>query len=123
MLQQAAASGAKKGGDEVLEGIYVVVTETGEVYVGQSNNIARRLMEHVASGKITKVAADLAERVEVLGGKLNRELTEQLEIRARGGIDNLANKVNPIGQARQHLLNELDNLGDLVARLSADGTM
>jgi RHS repeat-associated protein len=120
---RALADAVAKEGDDVTEGIYTVITAEGEVYVGQSGNITRRLLEHVASGKISEVEAALAERVEVLGGKLNRELAEQLTIKSKGGIENLANKVNPIGVARQHLLTEVDNLGDLFAQLRASGTM
>jgi hypothetical protein len=77
--------------------------------VGQSNNIDRRLSEHVASGKITQEAADAAARTEVLGGKTAREIAEQRRINELtngvGARDpGIANKVNPIGPKRQHLL-------------------
>ena len=36
----------------------------------------------------------------VTGGKLQREIAEQLLIDSKGGIDGLLNKVNPIGPKR-----------------------
>ena len=104
-----AARAAEKGSAHVTEGIYHVVTKEGLPYVGQSNNIERRLAEHVASGKITQEAADKALRTEVLGGKTAREVAEQRRINELtngvGARDpGIANKVNPIGPKRQHLL-------------------
>jgi hypothetical protein len=83
----------------VEEGTYVVKTAQGE-YVGQSGAISRRLQQHVASGKFTQAEVDAAERAMVTGGKLQREIAEQLLIDSKGGIDGLLNKVNPIGPKR-----------------------
>jgi hypothetical protein len=86
-----------------------VVTKEGLPYVGQSNNIDRRLAEHVRDGKITQEAADAARRTEVTGGKTAREVAEQRRINELtngvGASDpGIANKVNPIGPKRQHLM-------------------
>lgn len=43
----------------------------------------------------------------VLGNKLVREVAEQVRIDQLGGIGNLLNKVNPIGPARQALMDSL----------------
>jgi hypothetical protein len=86
-------------GAVVEEGTYVVKTAQGE-YVGQSGAISRRLQQHVASGKFTQADVDAAERAMVTGGKLQREIAEQLLIDSKGGIDGLLNKVNPIGPKR-----------------------
>ena len=83
----------------VEEGTYVVKTAQGE-YVGQSGAISRRLQQHVASGKFTQAEVAAAERAMVTGGKLQREIAEQLLIDSKGGIDGLLNKVNPIGPKR-----------------------
>jgi hypothetical protein len=63
----------------------------------------------VASGKITQEAADAAMRTEVQGGKTAREIAEQRRINEiTNGVGasspDIANKVNPIGPKRQHLL-------------------
>ena len=98
------ARGAEVAAHIAEEGIYDVVTSTGERYVGQSGNISRRLAEHVANNKITAEAAENAIRTEVKGSKTAREIAEQLKIDSYGGIDNLANKVNPIGRRRLDLI-------------------
>jgi RHS repeat-associated protein len=100
---------AVRAGREATEGIYEVVTKEGLPYVGQSNNIDRRLTEHVRDGKITQEAADAARRTEVTGGKTAREVAEQRRINELtngvGASDpGIANKVNPIGPKRQHLM-------------------
>jgi hypothetical protein len=89
----------KPAGALVEEGTYVVKTAQGE-YVGQSGAISRRLQQHVASGKFTQAEVNAAERAMVTGGKLQREIAEQLLIDSKGGIDGLLNKVNPIGPKR-----------------------
>ncbi|GAA3619405.1 DUF6531 domain-containing protein [Microlunatus ginsengisoli] len=87
----------------VNEGIYIVDSTDG-VYVGQSNDIDRRLSEHVNAGKFTQDEVDKAARQEVLGGKTQREISEQTMIDRLGGKDELLNKVNPIGPKRVHLM-------------------
>jgi hypothetical protein len=83
----------------IESGNYVVSTPAGE-YVGQSGSISARLEQHVASGKFTQAEVDAAQRFAVPGTKLDREIAEQLLIDSKGGIDNLLNKVNPIGPKR-----------------------
>jgi len=85
------------------EGIYVVRSEAG-TYVGQSGNITTRLGQHVAKDKFTQAEVDAAERIPVSGGKTAREIAEQLKIDELGGIENLVNKVNPIGARRFDLM-------------------
>ena len=92
-----AALTAAARGAAIVEGIYAVETVAGETYVGQSGNIAQRLAQHVDNGFITQGAADNATLYEVLGGKTSREVAEQGLIDFNGGVDNLANQVNPIG--------------------------
>jgi RHS repeat-associated protein len=87
----------------IESGNYVVSTPAGE-YVGQSGNISTRLEQHVASGKFTQAEVDAAQRFAVQGTKLDREIAEQLLIDSKGGIDNLLNKVNPIGPKRFGLM-------------------
>jgi hypothetical protein len=67
-------------------------------YVGQSGDITRRLGEHVGTGKFTQ--AEVAERYAVSRGKNAREVAERLKIDSLGGVDNLLNVRNPIGEAR-----------------------
>ncbi len=86
------------------QGIYEFLDKkAGKKYVGQSGDIPRRLQEHLRAGRLDPSDATLKTK-EVLGGKLAREIAEQQRINQLGGIDNLANKVNPIGPARQHLM-------------------
>ncbi|VXC24794.1 DUF6531 domain-containing protein [Nocardioides sp. AX2bis] len=90
-------------GPRPTEGIYVVDSVDG-VYVGQSNDIDRRFAEHVRDGKFTPAEVGNAARQEVLGGKTSREVAEQQMVDRLGGVDNLLNRVNPIGPARFHLM-------------------
>ena len=62
------------------------------------------MSEHVRSGKFTQIEADAAERFAVAGGKTQREIAEQMLIDQKGGIDQLLNKVNPIGAKRFDLM-------------------
>jgi len=83
------------------EGIYVFMTTTGKTYVGQSVDVARRLAEHVNAGRLASAAT--ATIINVTGGKMSREIAEQMLINSLGGVRPggiLANKVNPIGLAR-----------------------
>jgi RHS repeat-associated protein len=89
---------------EAESGIYQVITKTGETYVGQSETIAARLVQHIESGKITEEAAAAAWRWAVPGGKISREIAEQVRLSELGGVQNLANVRNPIGEARATLL-------------------
>lgn len=93
---------AAKGGTQAVEGIYEFTAASGKTYIGQSGNIAARLEQHIASGKL--LPGTSVKTTEVLGGKTAREIAEQLRINSLGGIKNLENIRNPIGPARQHLL-------------------
>ena len=101
----------------VTEGIYQVVAKSGLTYVGQSSNIAARLAQHVASGKITQEAADNALRWAVSGGKTAREIAEQLRINELGGVAGLENIVNPIGAARKGLLQTFESVDEYLQYL------
>lgn len=92
-------------GAAIEQGIYEFAAVSGKTYVGQSGNISQRLLQHVRSGKLAAADMTSVSRTEVLGGKTAREIAEQRRINQLGGIINLENKVNPIGAARQHLLN------------------
>jgi RHS repeat-associated protein len=86
------------------EGIYEFQAASGKTYVGQSGQISERLVQHLKSGKLAASDATAVARTEVLGGKTAREVAEQVRINKLGGIENLENKVNPIGANRQDLL-------------------
>lgn len=91
----------------VTEGIYEFKTYTGETYVGQSSNIPGRIAQHLQSGKLLPQDIGTVSTTEVLGGKLTREIAEQLRIDELGGIRNLANLRNPIGNNAARLLKAL----------------
>ena len=74
------------------------------MYVGQSGNIPARIKQHLASGKLLPENLSTLRTTEMLGGKIAREIGEQLRINQFGGIDFLENIRNPIGAARQYLL-------------------
>jgi len=93
---------AAKGGGLATEGIYQFTAASGKTYIGQSGNIAARLEQHIASGKL--LPGTSVRTTEVLGGKTAREISEQLRINSLGGIKYLENIRNPIGPARQYLL-------------------
>ena len=95
------------GRAQVAEGIYEFTAVSGRTYVGQSGNIAARLEQHIASGKL--LSGTPVKTTEVLGGKTAREIAEQLRIDALGGIHQNGVKVlenirNPIGTLRKDLL-------------------
>ena len=96
-----------KNSSQVVEGIYEFTAASGKTYVGQSKNIAARLKQHIASGKL--LPGTSVKTTKVLGGKTAREIAEQLRINSLGGIYQdcikvLENIRNPIGPARQYLL-------------------
>lgn len=106
-LFTAAGKVAVKAGVQAVEGIYEFTAASGKTYVGQSGNIAARLEQHIASGKL--LPGTPVSITEVLGGKTAREIAEQLRINYFGGIYQdgikvLENMRNPIGSARQYLL-------------------
>lgn len=92
------------GGPKGPAGTYEFTATNGKKYIGQSGNISRRLREHKRSGmwdgKPTVIQRPVA------GGKTAREIAEQRRIDELGGImgGRVANKRNPIGPNRQHLL-------------------
>ncbi|MBA2750432.1 MAG: hypothetical protein H0U45_17310 [Tatlockia sp.] len=102
----AARAADNATGNAVREGIYEFPATSGKPYVGQSGNIDGRLEQHIRSGKLAPEELPNVERTEVLGGKTNREVAEQRRIDELGGIENLDNKINPIGPKRRHLLGE-----------------
>gem|GEM_PF-2430699 len=66
------------------EGIYVFMTTTGKTYVGQSVDVARRLAEHVNAGRLASAAT--ATIIHVTGGKMSREIAEQMLINSLGPV-------------------------------------
>jgi len=79
----------------VNEGVYIVkvLDKEGErAYVGQSKNIIKRLDHHFASGSKTGLKdftrdqiIDI-EKIEVLGGRVERERMEQMVMDRLGGV-------------------------------------
>lgn len=98
------AAAAKTEAPVVTEGIYEFVSASGKVSVGQSVNISNRIAQHLASGKLLQADLATLRTTAVSGGKVVREVAEQLRINALGGISKLENVRNPIGKARAHLL-------------------
>lgn len=87
-----------------VEGIYEFVGSSGRIYVGQSGNIGLRLAQHLESGALLKEGISSVRFTEVAGGKLAREIAEQLRIEELGGVGNLQNVRNAIGAARDYLM-------------------
>jgi len=88
----------------VEEGIYEFTSSDTLTYVGQSGDIPARLYEHLISGKLLPGDFYSVQTTEVLGGRIPREIAEQLRIEQLGGVGNLRNVRNAIGVARQYLL-------------------
>jgi RHS repeat-associated protein len=88
------------------EGVYHFLATSGKIYVGQSGNIAQRLAQHVAEGKLLAKELSNVVSFKVAGGKTAREVAEQRKINELGGIGNLQNKRNPIGLKRKYLVPE-----------------
>jgi len=89
---------------KTCEGIYEFVGESGKKYIGQSQDVMKRLLQHLQKGKLPEENIGSIEMTPVPGGKLAREIAEQGKINGNGGVGNLENIVNPIGPGRQHLL-------------------
>jgi hypothetical protein len=87
-----------------VEGIYEFTAASGKIYVGQSGNIGLRLAQHLASGKLLEEGISSVRFTEIAGGKLAKEIAEQLRINELGGIGNLENVRNAIGVARDYLM-------------------
>jgi len=97
---------APRASGVVEDGIYEFQATNGKTYVGQSGRISERLAEHVRDGKLSAENVGNVKRTAVNGGKVAREIAEQRRIDRLGGIKSgdLANKRNPIGPARRHLM-------------------
>ncbi len=107
VISKVGKSGVTKGGPN--KGIYEFTDKvTGKPYVGQSGNISKRLKQHEKAGKLEPGCTVC--RTEVTGGKTAREIAEHRRIQElTGGVParrspDVANKVDPIGPKRQHLL-------------------
>jgi hypothetical protein len=87
-LVQVIRASFNAGGGVIKEGTYEFADalNSGKTYVGQSGDIDRRLAEHIRDGRLA--SSDLANvrRTAVPGGKLQREIAEQLRITELGGI-------------------------------------
>lgn len=79
-------------------------SEPKRALCGQSGYIDRPLAQRVISEKFSELETANAVRYDVNGGKLMREIREQKMFDELGGIDNLLNKVNPIGERRWGLM-------------------
>ena len=84
--------------------------EPGKTYVGQSEDVDRRLAEHEASGKKDPDVEATVKEVE--GGKTPREHAEQNRINELGGKasepgSETSNKRNPIGPRRKTEVEEM----------------
>jgi len=121
------AGGAAKlagGADRVLagtakEGIYEFAGQSGRSYIGQSGNVAERLGQHLAKGKLPEGVNPTSW--EVLGGKLARERAEQQMINSRG-LQNLENIRNPLG-GRPELYHFVPTTGQAAAAAAAAGAV
>jgi RHS repeat-associated protein len=107
----AAAEEALAAEEEIVaeeemaqEGIYEFTASSGKTYVGQSGNIPVRIQQHLRSGKLLEEDLSTLRSQEVLEGKTEREIAEQLRINELGGVKNLENIRNAIGPDRAHLL-------------------
>lgn len=103
--------------DEAIEGIYKfndLLSDKEKIYIGQSEDIARRLNEHLSSEKLDELDIEEVEIKEVEGEKLMREIEEQKEIDKLGSVptDNLSNKCNPISKERKKKLEKYFNDDD-----------
>ena len=86
------------------EGVYIYYNrKLGAHYVGQSDDISRRLNQHRQAGNLDAEDFKNVEIIKVAGGKVRREIYEQFTIKYEfGGISNneLTNKINPLGEKR-----------------------
>ena len=104
---------AFEGRSEPIEGIYEFrERKSGLKYVGQSNNIRRRISQHLRVEKLDRKDLGKVRITEVRGGKLAREIAEQRRLdELTGGVparlsNKVANKLDPIGPLRRHLMKE-----------------
>jgi len=87
---------------EKVSGVYKFPEEE-RTYIGQSENIAERLNQHLADEKLNAQNIDDIEFKEVEGDKLDREIEEQREIKKSGGVKgkNISNVRNALSKKRQ----------------------
>jgi RHS repeat-associated protein len=83
-----------------VEGIYEFTAASGKKYIGQSIDIARRLKQHIVSGKFKPQDIMSFRGKEVSGGKYARRVAEQSSIDANGGMRSglLENQINSIAR-------------------------
>jgi hypothetical protein len=106
---EAGQAGGRAAEASPQRGIYEFPDQTagGKPYIGQSGNIPERLNQHEAAGRLTP-GTETTKAVE--GNKTAREVAEHKRIQeVTGGVParkspDVANKVDPIGPARKHLL-------------------
>lgn len=82
---------------------YEFRARSGLRYIGQSCNLLRRLSEHLASEKLPFWRLYTVRFRVVRGGRIAREIAEQLRIEQLG-LHNLENVRNAIGAGRAYLL-------------------
>ena len=86
-------------------GIYEFKSSSGKVYVGQSGDLLSRMNQHLRTGKLkTEDIKTLRWKPMEGSSKIDREIAEQLRMKAHGGIDFLSNIINAIGKKREHLI-------------------
>ncbi len=73
---------------------------TRAYYIGSSNNIARRLVQHGA--KVIPGTATTLKNMAQASSRVQLHVQEQIAILRAGGIKNLSNKINAVGMARAH---------------------
>jgi hypothetical protein len=59
---ELAVLSAARRGAQIVEGVYAFEAQSGLTYMGQTNNMTRRFAEHVADGKATQSAVDVAQK-------------------------------------------------------------
>jgi len=87
---------------ETVSGVYKF-KEKNRTYIGQSEDIAERLNQHLDDEKLEDENIDTVEIKEVEGDKLDREIEEQKEIDEYGVLPNqeLSNKRNSMSKKRK----------------------
>lgn len=92
------------------EGVYIL-SSTIEKYVGQSQNILKRLSYHFGKNGMFFNNQNVEKLLIKMSGstRLEREIYEQYLIE-KFGITNLKNKVNPMGGRMNIYLKEIENI-------------
>lgn len=99
-----AAFGIAQDITAAKEGCYLVQFEKG-LYIGQSKHVWLRLLQHVARGRCTLEQARNAEFIAVEGGVLARRIREATLVNQLGGVDEVANLINPVAEKYWQLYN------------------